>query len=66
MDALLDQQRLLDDVETAKLLGVSVATLATWRCRRRQNLPFFKIGKLVRYRLADIEEWLESRRKQGI
>jgi excisionase family DNA binding protein len=56
-------ERLLSDVEAAEVIGVSVSTLASWRCRGTYNLPFFKVGRLVRYSLRDIEAWLESRRR---
>lgn len=51
----------LTDLETAQLLGVRPQTLAVWRMNGRHNLPFVKVGRCVRYRLADINEWLQSR-----
>jgi predicted DNA-binding transcriptional regulator AlpA len=49
---------LVSDLETAGLLGVSRGTLANWRCQRTQGPAFVKVGRLVRYRLADVEAWL--------
>lgn len=47
-------------IVAAKLLGVSYNTL--WRWRRLGNGPcFIKVGKQrARYRLVDIQEWLET------
>jgi len=54
--------QLLDEAAAAALLGVSRATLAVWRCTHRYNLPFVKVGRLVRYRAADVAAFIESRR----
>lgn len=48
----------LAPAEAAQYLGVSVDLLAQWRCKRRVPLPFVKIGKLVRYRMRDLERFL--------
>jgi len=52
---------LLTAQQTAELLGVNAGTLAVWRCTRRYDLPYVKCGRSVRYRLADIEAFIESR-----
>lgn len=44
----------------ARELGVSVRTLAAWRSSGRNNLPYVKVGRLVRYRRHDVRTWLES------
>lgn len=52
---------LLKDDEAAEILGVKPQTLRDWRHHKRYGLPFVRVGRLVRYRLADLEKWLESR-----
>ncbi len=52
---------LLDTVEAAVVLDVTPGTLEVWRSTRRHNLPFVKVGRLVRYRRSDLVAWLESR-----
>lgn len=47
--------------QTSQELSVSTRTLATWRSTGRHNLPFVKVGRLVRYRQPDVAQWLESR-----
>lgn len=47
--------------QAAEFLGVSVGTLEVWRSTGRHRLPFFKVGRHVKYRLSDLEEWLEQR-----
>ena len=50
---------LLTAEETGRLLGVKPQSLAIWRMGK-QNLPFVKVGRLVRYRRSDIEAFLTS------
>jgi|WetSurMetagenome_2_1015567.scaffolds.fasta_scaffold784110_1 excisionase family DNA binding protein len=50
----------LSEVEVSALLGVPQRTEQTWRLQRRV-LPFVRVGRLIRYRLADIEAYLASR-----
>jgi predicted DNA-binding transcriptional regulator AlpA len=63
--SLMSQQnlphKLLSDPEAAELLCVNPQTLAVWRCKKRYNLPYIKVGRKVRYREADILDWLNSR-----
>lgn len=51
---------LLTPTQTANSLGVTVGTLAVWRCTARYPLPFVKIGSRVRYRAADVDAFIES------
>jgi excisionase family DNA binding protein len=53
--------RLLTAAELAEMLGVET----TWVMKRWQagELPGFRLSyKVVRFRLADVEAWLEGRR----
>lgn len=48
--------------EAAEFLGLSVATLNKWRVIGL-GPAYFKLGKAVRYRLSELEEWASSQRK---
>jgi excisionase family DNA binding protein len=50
-------QRLLTVEELAQLLGVPVATLYRWRHYGDQGPLAIKVGKHLRYRPEDVEEW---------
>jgi predicted DNA-binding transcriptional regulator AlpA len=50
---------LLNETELAKKLRVSLACLRRWRLEKR-GPAFVKIGPLVRYRLEDLDSWLQS------
>lgn len=55
------QKQLLRPDETAQFLCVSVETLAQWRSQRR-GPPYVKLeSRLVRYRLRELEAYLEER-----
>jgi excisionase family DNA binding protein len=56
----LDSNLLTRD-QAAKYLGVKPQTLAAWLCRRRYPLPVVRVGRLVRYRLSDLEAFLDAR-----
>ena len=54
-------QRLLSPHEVAAFLGVPLQTIYRWRYRH-EGPPGYRVGRHVRYRVADIEQWLENRR----
>ena len=51
---------LLTPAQTAEILGVTIGTLAVWRCTARYPISFVKIGRRVKYRLADINNFIEK------
>jgi predicted site-specific integrase-resolvase len=53
---------LLTPAEVAKLLKISVKTLAQWRSQRK-GPAYVKINGGVRYKHADIENWLNNRKR---
>lgn len=46
--------------EAADYLGLKAATLNKWRCHGG-GPPFMKVGRLIRYRRADLDAYLLSR-----
>lgn len=55
------QSELLSREEAAQYLGVKKQTLAAWAHTGRHDLPMVKVGRLVKYRLSDLEKWLAER-----
>lgn len=47
--------------EASEYLGVSQDTLSVWRCVGRYNIPFIKVGRLVKYRKSALDAFLDSR-----
>lgn len=54
-------ETLLTPSQVADALGVNLTTLEAWRSTRRYPLQFVKVGRLVRYRAADVAAFLEAR-----
>lgn len=52
---------LLTTDEVANQLGIKSETLQVWRCTRRYNLPYIKVGGRVRYKAEDIESFIQKR-----
>jgi excisionase family DNA binding protein len=52
---------LLTRKEAAHYLGVTERTLAVWACTKRYDLTYVKIGRLAKYRLSDLNAFIERR-----
>ena len=50
----------LDCDEAANYIGVKPGTLAVWRSTKRYKIPFIKVGRLVKYRKSDLDDFLEK------
>lgn len=50
--------RLMTPNEAADFLGIDAQTLNNWRTTQRVQVPFLKVGRLVRYRRQDLETYL--------
>ena len=49
--------------QIAPIVGVSPDTLNTWRCRGvPYQPPYHKVGRTIRYDVAEVESWLRCRR----
>jgi excisionase family DNA binding protein len=51
---------LLKPEQVAEILGVTPETLQVWRSTRRYPLPYVKVGRCVRYRMSDVEAFLQQ------
>jgi excisionase family DNA binding protein len=49
----------VDSDALAAYLGVSRRTIEDWVHRR--DVPFHKVGRLVRFRLSEIDTWIAQR-----
>lgn len=54
----------VDDEQTATALGLKKSTLSVWRSVGRYDLPYTKVGRLVRYRIDDIAAFMARRTHQ--
>jgi excisionase family DNA binding protein len=57
------KNELLTTAQMAEVLGLSKDTLTTWRCTKRYDVPYLKLGRHVRYKRSDVEAWVRSQRQ---
>lgn len=55
------EQRYLVEREVSRLTGIALSTLRNWRVRA-EGIPYYKIGRSVRYSQADVIGFMEQRR----
>jgi len=54
------EKPLLSREEAARILGIKPQTLAKWAHTGRSELRMIKVGSRARYRLSDIEDFIEK------
>ena len=59
---MTDETALLTEVETANLLRISLGSVRRWRQEGRGPV-FRKLGRSVRYRPADLSDFVASARR---
>lgn len=53
---------LVDEKAVAEMLGISIPLVRKWRFFNTGGPPYVKLGRAVRYDLADVEAFLRARR----
>lgn len=56
--------KLMTPPEVAELLQVETTILSGWRITRK-GPTYIKVGHQVRYRVSDVEAWIESQRVEA-
>jgi len=51
---------LLNNDLAAAYIGVTPRTLEVWRCTKRHQIPFIKVGRLVKYRKSALDNFLDQ------
>ena len=57
-----DTPKYINEKQAAAYLGCAPITLAKDRCDRRLGIPFYKLGRCVRYRKDDLDTWMTERK----
>jgi excisionase family DNA binding protein len=60
-EMFLNRPKMLTSKEASEYLGLKTGTLEIWRRTKRYNLPYSKIGRLVRYKKSDLDDFIERR-----
>ena len=55
------KDEILGNTDAAEYIGVTPRTLEVWRCTKRYQIPFIKVGRLVKYRKSALDAFLDSR-----
>jgi excisionase family DNA binding protein len=50
--------------QLAQMLGISLAN--AYRKMEMRDIPFYRIGRVVRFKLEDVEEYLEKNRIESV
>lgn len=58
---MMTDQYTLTPIQAAKYVGISEAALRLWRSEGKGPRHFKAGEKLVRYRRADLDQWIEER-----
>ena len=54
------KEKMLSRKEAAEFLGLRENTLAIWAIKKRYDLPMYKVGKNVKYKITDLQKFKEG------
>lgn len=55
---IFDNQHLVTIAQLSRALQIPEKTLRDWVYKRQ--IPFLKVGKLIRFRVSEIESWISQ------
>jgi hypothetical protein len=60
------KEKMLSRKEAAEFLGLRENTLAIWAIKKRYDLPMYKVGKNIKYKITDLRKFQEGRSIHGM
>lgn len=54
------EKRFININELSQYIGLTKGTLYVWVCQKK--IPYLKLGKLVKFDLREIEDWMKDKR----
>lgn len=54
-------ERLVDAREASHCLNLPIHWLTHTKERRRLGLPHYRVGKLLRFKLQELQDWMQAR-----
>lgn len=60
----MPEKRFIGIKELAEYLDVKVATLYSWTFQKK--IPYYKIGRLVKFDLQEIDKWMKERKVKEV
>jgi len=58
------EKQFLNIKETALYLGIKGSTIYSWV--HTKQIPYYKIGRLVKFRVEEIDQWIREKRVEVI
>lgn len=55
-------KKLLGPKDLASYLNISIETIYAWTSMKQ--IPFYKVGRLVRFDMDEIDKWLKGRKQE--
>jgi excisionase family DNA binding protein len=59
----IEKSNLLTRKEAAEYLGITTHTLNIWAFKK-QNLPYYKVGKLTKYKLSELRDFVNNSKQE--
>jgi excisionase family DNA binding protein len=60
------KNKLMTRKEAATYLGIKEQTLALWAHAHRYDLPYYKIGSTAKYKLEDLDRFIERNQQSTV
>jgi hypothetical protein len=61
-----NKEKMLSRKEAAEFLGLRENTLAIWAIKKRYDLPMYKVGKNIKYKITDLQKFQEGQSIHGM
>ena len=62
----MGEKKLLNVEQAAAYLAIKPGTLRIWKCTNRYPIPYVRVGRLIKYRQDDLDNFLSQRRVEPI
>jgi excisionase family DNA binding protein len=60
-----DDEPLIDYRGASRVIDTPVGTLQVWVSTGRYGVPFYKVGRKVRFKKSELINWLATRKRGG-
>ena len=62
----LKEELYLNQKDIAKILNIKVSTLNHWRCVKRYEIPYIKLGRVIVYPESEFIKWLNKYKTNSV
>lgn len=62
----LKEELYLSQKDVAKILNIKVSTLNHWRCVKRYEIPYIKLGRVIMYPESEFAIWLNKYKNNSV